>query len=117
MGKRPYYVLYYTTEYDGYNTTIEYIGYNFKAAKARYKALWDYVYQHGFIDEGIEADRIEGEFRPAPDEMHPGQEIGSYINDQNEMWDSIHLVCMNTGAFTNPQKEEEYKRSHPNAKY
>jgi hypothetical protein len=49
--------------------------------------------------------------------MRPGQEIGSYINDQNEMWDSIHLVCMNTGMFANPRKEEEYKNTHPNAKY
>lgn len=118
MGKRPYYILYYTSEYDGYSVNIEYIGHNYKAAKARYKALWDYVYQHYFLDEGIEPNRIEGEFVPAPEkEMRLNQNVGSYINDQCDMWSSIHLVCMNTGAFVNSHKEAEYKRNHPNAKY
>lgn len=117
MGKRPYYVIYYTTEYDGYNTVIKYVGNNFQAAKARYRALYDYVYQHLFLDEGVHEDDICTEFRPVPENMQPGQQIGSYINDQNEMWDSVNIVCLNSGSFVSPREEEEYKNNYPNAKY
>lgn len=121
MGKRPYYVLYYTTEYDGYNSTVVYVGYDFKAAKARYKALYDFIYDTDFIQNGIEADRIEGDFRPAPEDLRPGQRVSSWLNDQCETYDSINLVCLNTGAFMGNQNmqhlEELYQMNHPNAKF
>lgn len=122
MGKRPYYILFYTTEYDGYNTEIVYIGSNFKAAKERYRALYDYIYDRDFIQQGVEPDRIDATFRQAPDDkMTPGQHISSWLNDQNETYDSVHLMCLNTGIFSGRGEmthlEELYQMNHPNAKY
>ena len=121
MGKRPYYILFYTTEYDGYNTEVVYVGYNQKAAKERYKALYDYIYERDFIQQGVEPDRIEGDFRPAPDDMTPGQHVVSWLNDQNEIYDSIHILCLNTGTFSGRGEmahlEELYQMNHPNAKF
>lgn len=117
MGKRPYYILLTHIDYDGYDTRVDYIGTNWKAAYNRYRALIDIVKQEQFFDNDlIEAD-IEGNYNLDPAPLEPGHARWSYMNDQNDVYISIQLLCMNTNEFAIQGYERRYKERYPNSKY
>ena len=117
MSKRPYYIIYYTTEYDGYRAQIKYIGTNFKAARDRYYFLREYIIQHYFLDEGVQEDRIEKYYADVPDNMHIGETICSSMNDGDMMYDTLSLACVDTLHFFNNDEERKYKIAYPNSKF
>ena len=78
MGKRPYYIISYTRDYEGYETVIEYIGTNYKAALNRYIKLIEYIKQRDFLDEHVEEDRIEQRVQLPEGELTPGHSVYSY---------------------------------------
>ena len=119
MGKRPYYIIVFSKEYDGYENYIVYTGTNWKAACDRYKAFYQYVRQRDFINEGIEEGRIEDGFRPADpnNPIRPWQNLCSYINDNDCYYVTIQLWCVETDVFSNAQAEEKYKEMFPNSKH
>ena len=116
-GTRPFYIVSYTREYDGYESIIEYIGTNYKAALNRYIKLIEYIKQRDFLDENIAEDRIEQTVRLPEQQLLPGQSVYSYMNDNDCCYMSFELSCMNTGSFRTQSFEEKYKRDCPNAKY
>lgn len=117
MGKRPYYLIYWTRDCDGYEFFPEYIGTNYKAALERYVQLFEYIRQNEFIDEGVNPDHIRGEVNLPRNPLLPGQEQASWINDDDTCWISVHLRCVTTGEFMSGVFERRYKEQFPNAKY
>lgn len=116
MGRK-YYVISVQREYDGYETTIEYIGTNFKAACERYQKLFQYIKQRDFLDEGIAEDRIEANFRMPQAEMRPGDNNWSNLNDNDCYYISVVMHCITTNHFQSQFWEDRYKQETPNAKY
>ena len=117
MGKRPYYIISYTRDYEGYETVIEYIGTNYKAALNRYIKLIEYIKQRDFLEEHVEEDRIEQRVNIPDSELIPGQSVYSYINDNDCFYISVEMRCMNTDTFTTAIFENQYKQEYPNAKH
>ncbi len=119
MGKRPYYVILFTKEYDGYETYLVYAGTNWKAACDRYKSYYQFIRNRDFINEGIEEARIEDGFRtPDPNTpLRPWQNIYSYINDNDCYYVNIQLWCIETNKFMQDTAETNYKNMFPNSKY
>lgn len=117
MGKRPYYVIMWHRDYDGHEHIIEYVGVNYKAAQERFKYLFEFLYQRDFIDEGVNADRIERHMYDFPPVLQPGQSVYGYINDQDCYYIDLELKCLHTGKFHNQHLEDRYKQDFPNSKY
>ena len=117
MGKRPYYIISYTRDYDGYETVIEYIGTNYKAALNRYIKLIEYIKQRDFLDEHVGEDRIEQRVQLPEGGLPPGRSVYSYMNDNDCYYISIEMRCMNTDTFSTPAFETKYQQEHPNAKH
>ena len=117
MGKRPYYIINTCVDYDGYNTMIDYVGTNWRAAYNRYLALVDIIKQREFLDENVPEDSIEVRVHRADKPLTPNQSVWSYLNDQNDCYISIQLVCVNTNEFTNPITERAFKMRYPDSKY
>lgn len=117
MGKRPYYVISYTREYDGYETVVEYIGTNYKAALNRYIKLIEYIKQRDFLDEHVEEERIEQRVNLPERQLEPGQSVYSYLNDNDCYYMSIEMRCLNTDTFHTIAFENKYKIEYPNAKH
>ena len=119
MGKRPYYVINYIRDYDGYETYLEYIGSNYKAALNRYIKLFEYLKKRDFIDEGVAEENISAELRlPTEDRpLEPGQTLWSYLNDNDSFYESISISCRYTNSYSTPFFEEKYKTEFPDSKY
>lgn len=117
MGKRPYYIIYVTKDCDGYESWIEYIGSNWKAAYARFLSLIESIKQEYFYDEGVDQEHIFVNFNPATQPLEINREIYAGINDDDCCWMSIYMKCLPTGQFAIPMHEERYRRDNPNAKY
>ena len=117
MGKRPYYILEFCRDCDGYYSETIYIGTNWKAALDRYRAAFAYIKKIDFYDHGIHDDDINGELRMPDHQLVPGQSVCSYLNDDNECWDSLYLKCRETNKFHNTEWERYYKELYPNSKY
>ena len=117
MGNRPYYIISYTRDYDGYETFIEYVGTNYKAALDRYVALVNYIKQRDFLDCGIEEDRIDMRVDIPQTPLQPGHRTYAYINDNDCGYMTGELRFVNTNRFLTSTFEEKYKATHPNSKY
>ena len=117
MGTRPYYVIMWHRDYDGHEHIIEYVGTNYKAAKERFRYLFEFIYQRDFLDEGIAAERVERHFNECPATLLPGQSVYAYMNDNDCYYIDLELKCMNTGKFHNQHMEDRYKQDFPNSKY
>jgi len=117
MGKRPYYIISYTRDYEGYETVIEYIGTNYKAALNRYIKLIEYIKQRDFLEEHVEEDRIEQRVQLPEGELTPGHSVYSYMNDNDCFYISVEMRCMNTDTFSTARFENQYKQEYPNAKH
>lgn len=117
MGKRPYYVVTYERDCEGYYTEVCYIGSNWKAAVDRYRAAYDKIKEMDFTRHGLTDEQIYTEFRNPTEKLFPGQNIRSYINDDNMCWDSVCLLCMKANEFSQQGWEDYYKACFPNSKY
>ena len=115
--KRPYYIIYFERDCEGYYTDICYIGTNWKAALDRYKTAIECVREVDFLNEGIVPDGIIEHINMPERPLSPGERIQSYLNDDNTCWDTITLACMNTNKFAIPYWEGKYKALFPNSKY
>ena len=113
---RKFYILYYWTDYEGYDLYQVYLGDNYQAAKARYKALHDYIYQKFFIDEGDDPESIEDNFRALPDDMDSGSSICSYMNNQGDYYVTYGIKCITKHKFERADMENWYKEHCPDAK-
>lgn len=119
MGKRPYYIITYIKDYDGYETYLEYVGSNYKAAVNRYIKLYEYLKQRDFIEQGVAEENICGDLRlPTKDDpLEVGRTFWSYLNDNDSFYESISISCRNTDSFFTTSFEENYKREFPNSKH
>ena len=117
MGKRPYYIIKHTKDYDGYECYVDYIGTNYKAALHRYKKLIDYIKQRWFIDDGVDENNIEQRIDIPQHQLLPGQATYSYLNDSDCFYISIEMSCMETNKFAIADFEQLYKRDYPDSKY
>ena len=117
MGKRPYYIISYTRDYDGYETIIEYIGTNYKAALNRYIKLIEYIKQRDFLEENVQEDRIEQRTNIPETQLQPGQRVYSYMNDNDCFYITIEMFCINTDKFQTARFENQYEQEYPNAKH
>lgn len=119
MGKRPYYIIHYIRDYDGYETFLEYVGSNYKAALNRYIKLFEYLKKRDFIDEGVAEENISAELRlPTEDHpLRPGGNLWSYLNDNDSFYESICISCCYTNSYSNSFFEEKYKTEFPDSKY
>lgn len=113
---RKFYILYYWTDYEGYDLYHVYLGDNYQAAKARYKALHDYIYQRFFIDEGDDPEIVEDNFHNLPDDMNIGASICSYMNNQNDYYVTYGIKCISKRKFERADMENWYQDHCPNAK-
>jgi len=116
-GKRPYYVITYTRDCDGYDSYLTYIGTNWKAAYQRYLSLIEYIKQREFIDYGANEDELNIDIRRTDTPLRVGNDIYSYINNDDNCWISICLKCVNTHKFLDSGYEARYKNQFPNSKY
>jgi hypothetical protein len=143
MGKRPYYLITHNIDCDGYNTYIDYLGVNGQAAVERFRHLVEEIKTRYFINEGIDEDHIfyggergvEGYLNfSLADINEPGKAYTVYLNDDNCCWINVKIMVIETGEFfrypssarwdngrtvwsDNVEREEQYRREHPNAKY
>lgn len=117
MGKRPYYIIIFDRDCEGYYTDVCYIGTNWKAALDRYRTIIDCIKEVDFLNEGVDPDHIYSRVNLPERQLNPGEQIQSYLNDDNVCWDTITLKCMNTNKFTNNNWETKYKALFPNSKY
>ena len=118
MGKRPYYIINSFVDYDGYDSRVEYIGTNWKAARNRFFTVVELLKQEQFFDHGLTENDIQCSFRNNTDvPLQPHHSQWAYMDDQNEVYISVQLVCVNTNAFGNEAWERKYKNRYPNSKY
>ena len=143
MGKRPYYLITHLVDCDGYATYTDYLGVNAQAAIERFKHLAIELRQRYFINEGVGTDNIYyGNDQTWEEAMGltqasidtPGKVYTLYMNDDNCCWIHVRISVIETGEFfgyphegrwdngrtvwsDNWERENEYKASHPNAKY
>ena len=117
MQKRPYYVITYTREGDGYEATVMYVGCNYKAACDRYKFLYEDVKRREYIDEGVNEDNIDGHYSAPQDHLDVGNAIWSSLSDNDCYWVSIELRAIYLNEFINNTREVCYKNYNPKAKY
>lgn len=117
MGKRPYYWIYWCRDCEGYEFFPEYIGTNYKAALNRYNKLLEYIRQREFIDEGVDPARINMDIHTPNSPLNVGQQVTSWINDDDVCWISVHLQCVNTNKFVTGMFDEAYRAEFPDAKY
>lgn len=117
MGKRPYYILEFSRDCEGYFSETIYIGTNWKAALDRYVTAFQYIRKMDFLDEGVNEDDIEERLNMPEHQLAPGESVCSYMNDQNECYDSLYLRCLYTNQFHAPAWEGFYKERYPNSKY
>lgn len=124
MGTRPYYIIYHTVDYDGYEVYIDYVGSNFKAAADRYNSLFQSMRQRNFLDDGVEEDNINGSYTdPIEIKDRPGTCAYSYLNDNDTYYLNITMMCTLTGKFTPAPNgaeniyETDYRNRYPNSKY
>ena len=125
MGKRPYYVLEHTVDYDGYNSYLDYVGYNLEAALARFDFLYRDLRRQYYEDEGV--NNINGTYPEINKDglKLPGACITAYLNDDDQCWINLTLRSVNTGEFLRSDgdwrqersREVRYKQEYPNAKY
>jgi len=118
-GTRPYYIISYIRDYDGYDVSIEYIGTNYKAALDRYAKIFQYIKQRDFLEEDVEEENIEQRLHlpDGKEDLAPGHCVASYINDGNEFYGTIKLECVLSKQFLTRRFEEEYRAECPNSKY
>ena len=117
MGKRPYYIIQYDRDCDGYYSDIVYLGTNYKAALDRYVATIDNIKREDFLESGIHEEDIRMNVNLPNEPLAPGQQVSSWMNDDNECWDTIILKCMNAHQFSRERWETDYKNRFPNSKY
>lgn len=115
MAKRPYYIVSYSVECDGYDYYIAYIGTNYKAACNRYNWLCDYLKRIYFTDEGFEDRLLNLSVVAPPDSLLVSRQHWSYMNDDRDCYISIGIQCANTDGFCIPSQEVAYKRDYPNS--
>lgn len=113
---RKFYIIYYWTDYEGYDLRHVYLGDNYNAVKARYKMLHDYLYQRFFIDEGDEPDLIEDNFHELPEVMNPSDGRCSYMNNGNDYYLTYGVKCITKHKFERDDMENWYKEHCPKAK-
>ena len=116
-GKRPYYVITYIREYDGYDSWVEYIGTNWKAAYNRYLKLVKYVEERELLNEGVDPDEVNRHIQEITEPLAPGRMISAYVNDNNCYYMTIKLECLTTNSFIDRGFEQKYKEEFPNSKY
>lgn len=119
MGNRPYYIITYIRDYDGYETNLEYVGSNYKAAINRYIKLFQYLKQRDFLDEGVAEENIYSDLKlPTEDHpLEPGRQLWSYLNDNDSFYESVCIACRYTNSFLTPYFEDKYKNEFPDSKY
>ena len=117
MGKRPYYIINIIRDYDGYDSILEYIGTNYKAALNRYARLIEYIKQEEFFDQGVREGDMEIRIGMPENPLQPGEAVFSTVYDNDCCYYTIELFCRNTDVFNNQLHEEKYKREYPDAKH
>lgn len=117
MGKRKYYVIHRQDEGDGYDTTILYVGTNWKAVVSRYRFLFEEIRDMDF--DGRDRDDLEIDYPNNLEQkvMQPGDVVWANVNDNNCYYTSLIISCMTTEHFWNNNVEGRYKNMNPQAKH
>ena len=76
MGKRPYYIINSFVDYDGYDSRVEYIGTNWKAARNRFFTVVELLKQEQFFDHGLTENDIQLVFTDTPGFHKPKTKLG-----------------------------------------
>ena len=115
MAKRPYYIISYSIDCDGYDYYIAYIGTNYRAACNRYNWLCDYLKKIYFADEGFNDEQLNLSVSAPPDSLEVTRQHWSYMNDDRDCYIGIGIQCVNTDKFFIPAQEAEYIIDYPNS--
>ena len=117
MGKRPYYIIKYVTDYDGYDDRLMYLGTNYKAACNRYLRLVHYLKKRHFLDEGVAEHNISLSIGEPPAAMVPGNSVYTYMNDNDSYYLTVSMRCIDTNRFMDQSYEDMFRQDFPDSKY
>ena len=116
-GKRPYYIISFIRECDGFDSYIIYLGVNWKAAYSRYLSAIDYIKEREFLDYGANEDELNIDIQRAQAPLEIGRYIRAYLNNDDNCWVTVELRCVNTHHFLDQYFENKYKNQFPDSKY